>query len=189
MPAIHASSRVAPRVEPRPPSLSEVAVRAESAGKFLVRYGLVLVLLWIGGMKFTAVEAEAIRPFAENSPLFAWAYPLLGAQLFSSLLGAAELVIAFMIASRPLAPRVSAAGSLLAIGMFLSTLSFLLTTPGAWVDQLGGFPAMGVPGQFVLKDIVLLGAAVWSFGEALRAVSRTPMSRSFAAGGARRDVT
>jgi uncharacterized membrane protein YkgB len=53
--------------------------------------------------------------------------------------------------------------------MFLTTLTFLFTTPG-WEQSLGGFPALSaIPGQFVLKDIVLLGAAVWPAGEALAA--------------------
>jgi reactive chlorine resistance protein C len=60
-------------------------------------------------------------------------------------------------------------GSVLAVGMFLTTLSFMLTTPGVWEATEGGFPALSVvPGQFVLKDVVLLGAALWSFGEAWR---------------------
>ncbi len=53
--------------------------------------------------------------------------------------------------------------------MFLTTLSFLFSTPG-WEPSLGGFPALSVvPGQFLPKDVVLLGAAVWSLGEALDA--------------------
>ena len=45
-----------------------------------------------------------------------------------------------------------------------------LSTPG-WEPSLGGFPALSVaPGQFILKDAVLLGAAIWSLGEALRHV-------------------
>jgi uncharacterized membrane protein YkgB len=45
--------------------------------------------------------------------------------------------------------------------MFLTTLSFLFTTPG-WEPTLG-FPAISaLPGQFVLKDIVLLGAAIFT---------------------------
>jgi uncharacterized membrane protein YkgB len=43
----------------------------------VTRYGLVLVLLWIGGMKFTAYEAEGIRPLVPNSPLMGWVYNLM----------------------------------------------------------------------------------------------------------------
>jgi reactive chlorine resistance protein C len=61
---------------------------------------------------------------------------------------------------------VSAIGSGLAVAMFLTTLSFILSTPG-WEPSLGGFPAVSMVGGFLLKDIVLSGAAVWSLGQAL----------------------
>jgi uncharacterized membrane protein YkgB len=154
--------------------LADVGARAEALGGHAIRYGLVLVLLWIGGMKFTAYEAEGIRPFVENSPLFAWAYPAFGVQGLSNLLGATEVLVGLLIAARPWLPRASAVGSLLALGMFLSTLSFLVTTPGTWVGELGGFPAISVRGQFLVKDVALLAAAVWSFGEAVRAARSTP---------------
>ena len=148
--------------------------RLQTIGKHVARYGLVVVLLWIGGMKFTAYEAEGIRPFVENSPLFAWTYPVFGIQGLSNILGATEILVGLLIAARPWLPRVSAVGSLLAVGMFLSTLSFLVTTPGAWADEIGGFPAIGVLGQFLIKDVALLATAVWSFGEAVRATRSTP---------------
>ena len=135
------------------------------------RYGLVLVLLWIGGMKFTAYEAEGIRPLVANSPLMGWVYNLMSVTAFSSLLGVVEIAIGVLIALRPVWPAGSALGSGLAVGMFLTTLSFLVTTPG-WEPSLGGFPAVSaMPGQFVLKDIVLLGAALWTAGEAWAARS------------------
>jgi uncharacterized membrane protein YkgB len=88
---------------------------------------------------------------------------------FSALLGVIEIAIAALIALRPVWPAGSAVGSGLAVGMFLTTFSFLFTTPG-WEPSLGGFPAVSaMPGQFVLKDIVLLGVALWTAGEALSA--------------------
>jgi uncharacterized membrane protein YkgB len=153
--------------------LAGLGARAESLGGHALRYGLILILLWIGAMKFTAYEAEGIRPFIENSPLFAWTYPIFGVQGLSNLLGATEILVGLLIAARPWLPRVSAFGSLLAVGMFLSTLSFLVTTPGTWVGELGGFPAISVLGQFLIKDVALLAAAIWSFGEAVRA-ARSP---------------
>jgi uncharacterized membrane protein YkgB len=140
--------------------------RLQFIGMHVTRYGLVLVLLWIGGMKFTAYEAEGIRPLVANSPLMGWVYNLMSVTAFSSLLGVVEIAIGVLIASRPVWPTGSALGSALAVGMFLTTLSFLVTTPG-WEPSLGGFPAVSaMPGQFVLKDIVLLGAALWTAGEA-----------------------
>jgi uncharacterized membrane protein YkgB len=155
-------------------ALTGLGTRTETLGGHAIRYGLVLILLWIGGMKFTAYEAEGIRPFVENSPLFAWTYPVFGIQGLSNILGATEILVGLLIAARPWLPRMSAVGSLLAVGMFLSTLSFLVTTPGTWVSEIGGFPALSVLGQFLIKDVALLAAAVWSFGEAARAARSNP---------------
>lgn len=145
------------------------AERIEAVGRQSVRYGLVLVLLWIGGMKFTAYEAEGISGFVSNSPLMSWAYMVFSKTQFSAILGAVELVVAGLIAVRPFSPKLSALGSALGVGMFLTTLSFLVSTPGVIESSLG-FPALAVPGQFLIKDVVLLGAALWTTGEALRAV-------------------
>ena len=150
-------------------SVVQKAVTLEAVGEAIVRYGLVLVLGWIGAMKFTAYEAAGIQPLVANSPLMGWMYGFLSVRAFSNLLGTVEIAVAVMIALRPVSPRIAAVGSAMAVMMFLTTLSFLFSTPG-WEASLGGFPALSVvPGQFLLKDVVLLGAAVWSLGEALTA--------------------
>ncbi|MDG3006488.1 YkgB family protein [Paludisphaera mucosa] len=143
--------------------------RLKSIGLHVTRYGLVLVLLWIGGMKFTAYEAEGIRPLVANSPPMRWVYDVVSVGGFAAFLGVVEIAVGLLIAVRPIWPLGSAAGSGLAVGMFLTTLSFLISTPG-WEPSLGGFPALSaMPGQFLLKDVVLLGAALFTVGEALEA--------------------
>jgi uncharacterized membrane protein YkgB len=150
-------------------SLIAVLARVE---RHLLRYGLVLVIAWIACMKFTAYEANGIQPLVAHSPLLSWAYSLTSVQGFSNALGVIELAIAAMVASRPLSARVAVAGGCLAVAMFLTTLTFLISTPG-WEPTLGGFPALStVPGQFVLKDVVLLGASVWGLRDALEASLR-----------------
>jgi uncharacterized membrane protein YkgB len=147
-----------------------VSARAEAVGRELARYGLVVVVGWIGLLKFTAYEAEGIRLYVTNSPLMSWVYELMSVRGFSALLGVVEVGIAVLIAARPSSPRASAVGSALAVGMFLTTLSFLATTPGSWEPSAGGFPALsGKPGQFLLKDLALLGISLWSFGESWKA--------------------
>jgi uncharacterized membrane protein YkgB len=144
--------------------------RLKVAGTHVARYGLVIVLLWIGGMKFTAYEAGGIKPMAANSPLMGWAYKFMSDQSFSSLLGVVEIATGLLIALRPVWPLGSTIGSGLAVGTFLTTLTFLFTTPG-WEPSLGGFPALSaMPGQFLLKDLVLLGVAIFTAGEALGVV-------------------
>ncbi len=150
------------------PSGTEVGGRIAALGALLMQYGLVVVIGWIGLMKFTAYEAAGIHPLVANSPLLSWAYRLLSVQDVSNVLGVIEILVAVMIALRPLSARVAALGSGLAVMMFCTTLSFLFSTPG-WEPSLGGFPALSVvPGQFVLKDVVLLGVAVWSLGDTLQ---------------------
>jgi uncharacterized membrane protein YkgB len=152
---------------------SSLSSRVEAVGRELARYGLVIVVGWIGFMKFTAYEAEGIRPFVANSPLLSWVYGTTSVRGFSVVLGVVELAIAILIAMRPFSPRISAIGSALAVGMFLTTLSFLATTPGVWEPSLGGFPALSaLPGQFLIKDLALLGISLWTFGEAWKATTR-----------------
>jgi reactive chlorine resistance protein C len=150
-----------------------VSSRVEAVGRELARYGLVVVVGWIGLMKFTAYEAEGIRLYVTNSPLMSWVYGLLSVRSFSAMLGVVEVATAVLIAARPFSPRASALGSAVAAGMFLTTLSFLITTPGVWEPTAGGFPALsGKPGQFLIKDLALLGISVWSLGEAWKAGER-----------------
>src|SRR3954471_2717124 len=146
-----------------------MAERLKRIGMHTGRYGLVIVLLWIGGMKFTAYEAEGIKPLVANSPLTGSVYRVMSVGGFSSLLGVVEIAVAVLIALRPVWPMGSAVGSGLAAGMFLTTRGLPVTTPG-WEASLGGFPALSaMPGQSLLKDVVLLGASLFTAGESLEA--------------------
>jgi uncharacterized membrane protein YkgB len=149
-------------------SQSELPSRFRNAGAFLLRYGLVLVLGWIGAMKFTLYEAEGIKTLIETSPLMSWMYKFLSIQATSNVIGIAEITAAVLIAIRPLSAKLSAIGSLLAVLTFLATLTFLFSLPG-WEKSLGGFPALSGSGGFLLKDVVLLGASLWTLGDSLSA--------------------
>jgi uncharacterized membrane protein YkgB len=99
-----------------------------------------------------------------------WVYYLLGERNFSNLIGVVEIALGLGIALRHVAPLASGIASLVSVGMFLTTLTFLFTTPG-WEPTLAGFPGLSaLPGQFLLKDVVLLGAAVFTASEAFAAV-------------------
>lgn len=137
-------------------------------GQFLLRYGLVLVLGWIGAMKFTAYEAQGIQTLVATSPLMSWMYKVFSLQATSNIIGVTEITAAVLIAIRPLSPSVSAIGSVLAVCTFLATLTFLFSLPG-WEKSLGGFPALSGSGGFLLKDVVLLGAAFWTLADSLGA--------------------
>src|SRR5215213_8311501 len=139
-------------------------------GVGVLRYGLVFLLLLWGAFKFTAFEAEGIKPLVEQSPFLGWLYAVFGVREVSALFGVFELTAGVLIATRRWLPRVSGFASLAAAGMFVVTLSFLLTTPGALAltNPVNGF---------LLKDILLLGASLLTASEALGAMQRSGAPR------------
>jgi len=141
----------------------------ENAGQLIIRYGLVLIFLWIGLLKFLPFEAQAIKPLVANSPFMSWMLGVFGVQGTSNVIGIIELITAVLIAVRPWSAIACAIGSAMAVITSLLTLSFILSTPG-WESTVG-FPALSpIPGQFLLKDILILGGGLWSLGESLRAM-------------------
>ncbi len=137
----------------------------ERVGIHVSRYGLVITLLLIGVLKFTAGEAQGIQPLVASSPLMFWLYRVFSLQAVSNLIGVIEIAVAVLIALRPFSAKLSFIGSLGAIITFSLTVSFLLSTPGA-IQFSHGFLLLGGAGQFLIKDLVLLGASIWTAAEA-----------------------
>ena len=54
--------------------LCELAARLDRVGIVVTRIGLVVVLVWIGGLKVFAYEDEGIVPFVANSPFMSFFY-------------------------------------------------------------------------------------------------------------------
>jgi uncharacterized membrane protein YkgB len=135
------------------------------SGLVIARYGLVVVLAWIGFGKYVRMES---RVLIEHSPLMSWIYDVFSVTTVARGLGTMEIVAALLIALRPVSARACAAGSALAVLLFMGTLSFLFTTPGVVTTHSTGVPVLSaLPGQFLVKDLVLIGVAVWSLGESL----------------------
>jgi uncharacterized membrane protein YkgB len=141
----------------------------DAVGGLITRYGLVIVIAWFGGMKFTNYEAQGIQPLVSESPFMSWLYDIFSVYTFSVLLGVFEVAAAVLIAVKPWWPRASILGSLLAILLFAATISFLFTTPGVFEESVGGFPLLSLNGGFLIKDIALLGISAWTLADALRA--------------------
>jgi reactive chlorine resistance protein C len=177
--------------------LYEGAAKLDRIGMGLLRLGLVLVLLWIGGLKFADYEADSIVPLVANSPAmrFFYHHPAPeyrhymnkegevipahhqwneenGTYPFSYGLGVLIISIGLLIAAYPIAPQASAVGSFLLILMAGTTLSFLVTTPEAWVPAIGsathGFPYLSGTGRLIVKDSIMLGAAVVTLADAAK---------------------
>src|SRR3954463_10243665 len=128
-------------------SLLRVAARLDRLGITLARVGLVVVLVWIGGLKVYRYEDEGIVPFVANSPAVAFFYrrpageyrqhmnregavvpenrawhEANGTYRFAYGLGSVIVAYGVMIALHPVFPRVAAVGSFLVAVMSLVTL-------------------------------------------------------------------
>ena len=143
-------------------------ISLEKLGIHISRYGLVVTLLLIGVLKFTAGEAHGIQPLVASSPVMFWLYRIFSLQAVSNLIGVIEIAVALLIALRPFSARLSFIGSIGAIITFVLTVSFLFSTPGAFQFS-HVFPLLGDAGQFLIKDLVLLGASIWTAAEARNA--------------------
>lgn len=155
-------------------SLNPPAVTAETAEHavaiaswFLIRYGLVVVLAWIGAGHYA--NPASIQPLIVHSPPLSWLYGIFNVHTLGYALGSTEIFAALLIALRPLWPRVSAVGSAFGVLLFCSTISFLFTTPGV----VTGGPVLSMLGEFLIKDIVLLGVSLWTLADSLGARRQT----------------
>ncbi|HJZ54382.1 MAG TPA: DUF417 family protein [Gemmataceae bacterium] len=182
-------------------TLFESAAKLDCAGIALTRFGLVVVLVWIGGLKVFRYEDEGIVPFVANSPLMSFFYKeppgeyrkhmnregelapanrewheRNGTYLFAYGLGSVIVLYGVLIALHPVFPRVAAVGSFLVFVMSLVTLSFLITTPEVWVPSLGstehGFPLLSGAGRLVIKDAIMMGAALVTMADSAKAYLR-----------------
>ena len=159
-------------------SLELLGTDVTRLGTYGIVASLAVIYFWFGGMKFTAYEAEGLVPLVGNSPLLSWMYDILSVRGFSTFLGFVELTIGLLIAGRILSPALSAIGGFLSAGLFATTLSLMISTPGTFEPGLG-FPAISVaPGQFLLKDIGLLAGSVLVLGHSLSAMALKRAARS-----------
>jgi reactive chlorine resistance protein C len=152
-----------------------------AVGTAIVRYGVAIVIAWIGLLKFTGSEAMRIQQYISHSPFMSWLNGVLSMQALSDVIGTIEIAAAVLIALHVVSPRLGVVGGALGTLLFLSTLSFLFTTPGIGDTAAGGFPALSPVGQFLIKDIVLLGATILALGESLTAM-RSPVRRGSGVG-------
>ena len=131
--------------------------RLARIGRGVALAGAAAPLLLIGGMKFTAVEIAALQPLIAGTPWLAWLYPLLGEAGASYLLGVVEMAAGLLLLAAPWSARAGVAGG--ALGGAHLRRHLLADARPADLGAGLGFPALGPLGQFLIKDIALLGIA------------------------------
>lgn len=167
----------------------KIAARTQRLGLGMLRVAILVIFVWIGGLKFWNYEAEGIVPFVANSPFMSFFYHEKAPDYkqykgpegsfdadkhawheknntygFSHGLGLLIMSIGILTFLGFFSARVGLVGEVLAIVMTLGTLSFLATTPEVWVPDLGsgeyGFPLLSGAGRLVIKDTAILAGAV-----------------------------
>lgn len=172
------------------------ASQLDKLGIHLIRLGVAIIFIWIGALKFVPYEADSITPFVANNPVMSlfYAHPQQykehlthEGQLdpvkrewqaanhtysFSNGLGIVEILIGLLVLSYAFSRKLGMVGSVLAFLTTLVTLSFLITTPEAWVQNMGdaefGFPYLSGGGRLVLKDVLMLAGAVVMIADSAR---------------------
>jgi uncharacterized membrane protein YkgB len=122
--------------------------------------GMIVMLLWAGSYKMTAPGAEGIIPLVSNSPLTSWHFKLFGPYIGSDLIGSTEWAGALLIAAGYFRPKAGIIGALITTGMFFTTSTMLITTPGATVS-IHGIRYMSFLGLFLYKDVISLGVSLY----------------------------
>lgn len=166
-----------------------VAASSQKLGINLIRVAILVIFVWIGGLKFWNYEAEGIVPFVANSPFMSFFYMKSAPEYkdyklkegefneakhkwhvenntygFSRGLGILIMAIGCLTFLGIFSSKIGLVGALLTIIMTLGTLSFLVTTPEVWVPNLGsgehGFPLLTGAGRLVIKDTAILAGAI-----------------------------
>ncbi|ARR78787.1 integral membrane protein [Mycobacterium intracellulare subsp. yongonense] len=126
-------------------------------------------------MKFTYYESHGISHWVANSPFLSWVYEIMSIDAFGRLNGTVELVTAALLALKPWSPKAAVVGGIVASLFFVTTLSFMITTPGVGEASAGGFPVLSADGEFLMKDIALIGLALWLLVDAIDATREQPV--------------
>ena len=111
-------------------------------GPFL-RISLAIILAWIGALKF--VDPSPVVGLLQAS------LPFLAFNAFVYALGAIEITVAILLVTG----YFQAYAGLVTVGLFLGTLTIFIIAP-----SVTNFPTLSLAGQFLLKDLGLMAAAV-----------------------------
>ncbi len=172
--------------------------KADRLGFAFMRIAIAVVFIWIGAVKFAPYEADSITPFVANNPIMSLFYQhpeqykahltregelvptqrtwqaQNGTYAFSNGLGVVEIGIGLAVLAGMVSVEIGALGAVLAFLTSCVTLSFLITTPEAWVPPLGdgehGFPYLSGAGRLVLKDVMLWAGGFLLMVESARAL-------------------
>ena len=180
-------------------SFLQTAANSQKLGINLIRVAILVIFVWIGGLKFWNYEAEGIVPFVANSPFMSFFYNNPAPEYkeyklkegefdatkhewhvqnntygFSHGLGILIMTIGILTSLGIFFPKIGVIGSSLVIIMTIGTLSFLVTTPEVWVPDMGsgehGFPLLTGAGRLVIKDTAIIAGAIVTLADSAKSI-------------------
>lgn len=171
------------------------AAGLQNIGIHIARWGIVVILFWIGSVTALRNESYGTVPLVSDSPNIefpnnfrapkykqtsngdykpdhiAW-HLASDADAFSYIMGSLMILSAVMIALYPMLPAVSAGGSFLAFITSLVTLLSLIIIPETGMAVLGDaeykFPYLSIDGRLVVMGVIILGAGIASMAQAAK---------------------
>ena len=125
------------------PNLSKTAMQ------WIAIFPVLAVLSWIGGMKFTLIEAQGIEDLIQTSPFMSWMYRIWDLQTASNLIGVYDLLAVVLLIAAIYNVKLLWIGVLMSLAVFVMTQTFLVTTPGA----VSSSTILSTTGHFLIKDL------------------------------------
>lgn len=141
-------------------TLAKPSWLTEKAKLWLNLFPILLVLLWIGGMKFTELEAKGIEALVNSSPLMAWMYQVWDVQTTSNLIGVYDLAAVVLLIAATRYQKLLLPATAMAGAVFVVTQTFLFSFSGALSTET----ILTSTGHFLIKDLWFIAnlAVVWS---------------------------
>ena len=112
-------------------------------------FPVALVLLWIGGMKFTLFEAQGIETLVKTSPLMSWMYELWDLQTTSNIIGVYDLLAVILLVMSLFFPQLLIPAIALSGAVLVVTQTFLFS----WSAALNDETILSTGGHFLIKDL------------------------------------
>ncbi|RJX72970.1 DUF417 family protein [Vibrio sinensis] len=134
----------------------ENSSKQNNIGYLIGVFGVSLILAWIGIYKFTPTEAKLIQPLVENHFAMGWLYDVISVQAVSNIIGTTEIIVAIGLIIGIKHTKIAYFSGIAATIIFVSTLSFLLTTPNTWKVSDG----ILITNFFLVKDILFLAISI-----------------------------
>jgi len=113
---------------------------------------VLIVLLWIGGMKFTLLEAQGIEALVKSSLLMSWMYNLFSLQMTSNIIGIYDIIAVILLLLAIPYPKFTYPAIIMSGMVFVVTQSFLFSFSGA----LSSETILTTTGHFLIKDLWFL---------------------------------